>query len=121
MSVQCGSRHPVKRNAAPNRFLPENSASKKPQKVARFSKLNRCPSNVTGQAVSWCNLASFHPEDLPKSRADLQNPVIRVTRGPVGAVLVLHSRKVQFVCEDREQVFVHFEVKLSISERLQPP
>ena len=83
--------------------------------------MDRGPSILTGQGDFWPNFVPFHPKDFWKSTTDLQNRRFRVTRGPVGAVLVLHSRKVQFVCEDREQVFVHFEVKLSISERLQPP
>ena len=93
---------------------------KRPQKVARFSKLNRCPSNLTGQIDFLWTFATFHPKVLFKSQAESQNPVIRVIRGNVGADLVRCSRSVQFVCEDSEQVFLHLEVKLLVSERLQP-
>ena len=93
---------------------------KRPQKVARFSKLNRCPSNLTGQIDFLSTFALFHPKVLLKSPAESRNPVIRVTRGNVGADLVRCSRSVQFVCEDGEQVFVRLEVKLLVSERLQP-
>ena len=93
---------------------------KKPQKLDRFSKLNRCPSNLTGQIDIQWNSTSFHPKVLSKSWAESWNPVIRVTRGTVGADLVLCPRLVQFVCEDSEQVFVRLEVKVPVSERLQP-
>ena len=89
---QSCSRQMVKRNAALNRFLPENAASKPEKKGARFSKMDRGPTILIGQGDFWPNFVPFHPKDFWKSPTDLWNRRFRVTRGPVGAVLVLCCR-----------------------------